>query len=821
MQANAAACAEGPVFCCNGCRFVYGIIHANDLEQFYELGSGVRPPVQPGVFQRKNFDWIAELSSGSGGRFRVQVQGISCLGCVWLVERVFQKFDGALHGRLDPVRAQLALRVIPGVFPAIEFAEAVQRLGYLLGPVSEDGRKDERTDGGLTLRMGVCAALAMNAMLFATPAYCGLAPEDRWTALFEKGALVCATLSMAVGASYFLRRAFTALRMRMVHIDQPIALGLVAAYAGSLAAWWGGDRRALYFDFVSVFTFLMLVGRWVHQTALQGNRLRILDAPSAGLRPTKGERYTVAAGQVVPVRSVLHSPEASLGLEWINGEPEARTVRSGNLVPSGAINLAAGDLSLEALEDWKDSLLAELLEAQPSRDTADAGTQRFISFYVAAVLAIGITGAGGWLLTGHPLVDAMQVLLSVLVVSCPCASGVALPFAGDLAVARMCEASVFVREHAVWARLLRVGRIAFDKTGTLTTETIQLLDRTALDALCAEQTEALGQLVSRSMHPVPTALREALGTSAGGRAPLGGPCVESVGNGTEWTAPDGALWRLGRPGWALGDGHSNPNAAQAVLSRNGLSVAGFEFGEALRTDAKREVEWMHKEGLQVVVLSGDRKDRVQRVSDSLGIPAQCAHGGMTPHAKADWLRAHGALADTLMLGDGANDSLAFAESLCCGTPAVDRGVLGQKADFYYLGRGLGGIRLLIQMARCKRRATVAVLLFTGVYNAVAVALALAGKMHPLWAAVLMPLSSLATLGLVFLFLRRRKNASGGRSGFASTPPAEIPNCLYRSRQASALRAVPAPPSTAAPFAKSLSLRSLMPPLPPELETPPG
>jgi Cu2+-exporting ATPase len=754
MQADSAAIAAGPVFCCNGCRFVHGVITESGLERFYELDTGIRPPVQAGVFQRKNFEWIQALCASSGGRFTVRVQGISCLGCVWLIERVFQNFKGALQGRLDPVRAELQLRALPGVFPAVEFAEAVQRLGYLLGPCHEETPQRKNGHDGFILRLGVCAALAMNAMLFATPAYCGIAPEDRWTALFEKGALVCATLSMAVGGSYFVQRSLAALRMRMVHIDQPIALGLVAAYAGSLAAWWGGERRAVYFDFVSVFTFLMLVGRWVHQTTLQGNRIRLLEGTGAEVRPASGEHYGVAAGQPVPVRSRLLSGEASLGMEWINGEPEARTVRAGNIIPSGAINLTGAALSLEALEDWKDSLLAELVDAQPDRAASDAGTQRFISAYVAAVLCIGTLGAAAWLWTGHAPVQAMQVLLSVLVVSCPCASGVALPLAADLAIMRMREAGVFVREHALWSRLLRVRRIAFDKTGTLTTETVQLLDRTSLDQLPEEAAEALAHLVSHSMHPVPTSLREAMHSAPGALPDTATPSVESVGNGTEWFGPDGTHWRLGRPLWALNAPSRELHSAQAILSKNGIWIAGFDFGERLRTGVRCELAWLQAKGLATVVLSGDKPDRVASVSVSIGLDPQSAHGGLTPHAKAEWLRAHRAAEDTLMLGDGANDSLAFAESLCCGTPAVDRGVLGQKADFYYLGRGLSGIRLLLQMARRKSRATLAVLLFTGIYNAGAIGLALAGRMHPLLAAVLMPLSSLATMGLVVVLLRR-------------------------------------------------------------------
>lgn len=754
MQAASALLAKEPVFCCSGCRFVYGLIHANGLDQFYEFSSGVRPPVQSGVFHRHNFDWLEELSKGGGGVFEVQVQGISCLGCVWLIERVFQKCAGALRARLDPVRGRLEVRVLPGIFPTIEFAETVQRLGYMLGPVANDAAVRPNSNRGLVLRLGVCAALAMNAMLFATPAYCGLAPQDGLTALFEKGALACATLSMLVGGSYFIRRSFNAMRMRMVHIDQPIALGLVAAYGGSVLAWWCGARRALYFDFVSVFTFLMLVGRWVQQAALQANRSRLLDGQVAVLRPSKGERYTVATGQAVPVRSLLHSQKASLGLEWINGEPEARTVLAGNVVPSGAIHLADGSLSLEALEDWRDSLLAELLAAEPVREESDAGTQRFISVYVAMVLGIGSIGAVACWWLGRPLEDALQVLLSVLVVSCPCATGVALPFAADLAVARMRENGVFVREHSLWRRLLQIRRVAFDKTGTLTAESLELSDRTPLEGLSPGQVGAVAHLVGRSMHPVCTALRQALGGLAVVTQVRDVPSVEVVGSGVEWTAPDGAVWRLGRPEWAVGKASGTVEIAQAVLSKDFANVAGFEFGERLRADARGEVDWMKSEGLELVVLSGDRQDRVAHVASSLGIPLDRAHGAMTPHAKADWLRRRGGATDTLMLGDGANDSLAFAESLCCGTPAVDRGVLGQRADFYYLGRGLSGIRRLIQMAGRKRRTTVWVLSFAGCYNAGAVALALAGKMHPLLAAVLMPLSSLFTLGLVMWTLRR-------------------------------------------------------------------
>jgi Cu2+-exporting ATPase len=183
-------------------------------------------------------------------------------------------------------------------------------------------------------------------------------------------------------------------------------------------------------------------------------------------------------------------------------------------------------------------------------------------------------------------------------------------------------------------------------------------------------------------------------------------------------------------------------------------AARFYFADQPRDGARDEIRALQARGLRIAILSGDHPEKVAALAAGLGLGADAAHGGLSPDAKARWLAENNTAAAALMLGDGANDSLAFDQALCRGTPVVHRGVLEQKADFYYLGRGIGGIRALFETNDARRRAQTWLLVFSVAYNITAVGLALAGRMSPLLAAVLMPASSLCTLAIVGAAMRR-------------------------------------------------------------------
>jgi Cu2+-exporting ATPase len=209
-------------------------------------------------------------------------------------------------------------------------------------------------------------------------------------------------------------------------------------------------------------------------------------------------------------------------------------------------------------------------------------------------------------------------------------------------------------------------------------------------------------------------------------------------------------WRLGRAGWAVG----GAGDGATIFARDGVVLAELRFREEIRPLAIQQVRALREAGYGIALLSGDHPDRVRAMADKLGLPAESALGGLSPDAKAARVRALSP-AGVLMIGDGANDSLAFDAALCRGTPAVTSGLLEQKADFYLMGRSLGGLEHLLQAAQRHGRITFRVFAFAVTYNAAAIACALAGLMNPLVAAIIMPLSSLVSLSLVLFSLHRR------------------------------------------------------------------
>jgi Cu2+-exporting ATPase len=266
---------------------------------------------------------------------------------------------------------------------------------------------------------------------------------------------------------------------------------------------------------------------------------------------------------------------------------------------------------------------------------------------------------------------------------------------------------------------------------------------------------ALHALVVDNPHPVSQCLLENLlatgsvAPSAGADAAAPEGLRETIGFGVE-----SGGWSLGRPGWRSepavqprAEADADEAGHDAELVHAGRVVARFRFQDSVRPDVRSELQALQVRGLAVGILSGDRPEKVAGLARDLGLPADRAVGGLSPQAKADWLEAHEAK-HTLMLGDGANDSLAFDCALCRGTPVIHRGVLERKSDFYYLGRGIGGLRALFEIDVVRRRTQWAILIFSVVYNLLAVGLAVAGHMNPLVAAILMPINSLLTLGIV-------------------------------------------------------------------------
>lgn len=770
-------------YCCQGCHYVAQVLRDDGFERFYELkGNTTLPPVGSKVFQEAATDWLEELQNDSEAAATARVasaemgiEGISCLGCVWLIEALFKRQAGSSNIRIDARSGEIGLSWIPGKFDLPDFARELQQIGYRLTERATQSGEESSTRQ-LTFRLGLCGFFLMNTMLFTLPGYLGMGGEFFMAPVFMMLGALFATLSLVVGGGYFISRAWQALRTRVLHIDLPIALGLVAAYAGSMIGCMTGYTSLVYFDFVATFVFLMLAGRWLQEFALQHNRTQMQRQQSGPQEVTltggsqdgrrvsvktvrDGQRYSVRPGEVNPVAATLTDHSGTVSLEWINGEAEPVVWKTERPVPAGAINVGLHELHFEARESWQQSLLAKLLE-RPTDSFRNQRLQTVLKVYIALVLVTAAVGALAWLALSGDVLKATQVFISVLVVSCPCALGVALPLCDDLATSQLRRAGLFIKSGEIWERMRRVRTVVFDKTGTLTMDIPRLVNPKAVAQLDPLSVQALFTLVEHNVHPLARSLRENLMaqhprlTRVTRHEADTVAIEEHIGIGVAWTDSGGNHWTLGKPEWNARDDNFGQPDTRSVLRENGLMITAFRFSEDVRDDAVDALEKLRIRKLNTAILSGDSHERVEAIAQQLKLPPEVTRSECRPEDKARWidLRAPG---EALMIGDGANDSLAFDRAICRGTPVVDRSILEASADFFFFGRSLRCLPRLFETAR-RRDRTVALVFAAAVsYNLAVVGISLAGHMHPLLAAVLMPLSSIATLLISWFGLRSR------------------------------------------------------------------
>ncbi|GEN11095.1 Cu2+-exporting ATPase [Myxococcus fulvus] len=755
--------ASSREFCCAGCEAVHGLLVSQGLTRYYQLTGGkTSPAAEPA--RGRGLSWLeplvtkAEAAPGALCSLELDVQGIHCAACVWLMNELFRRQPGGAGFTVDPALGKARMQWRRGAFDVAGFLRAVEGFGYLFGP---SRKRPAPASLDLPIRLGICVALTMNVMLFSVSFYVGLAPEDGEVfGLFTRLSLWLSTVVVLVGGWPFFRSAWQGLRRGVPHLDLPIALGILLVFGTSLVQARGGRGDLAYFDTLNTFVTLMLVGRWLQQRVLERNRRFLLEDDGAeGLfvRRQEGDQLVtvkvsqvaerdllvIAPGDLVPVDAELLDARARVTTDWMTGEPDEREVLAGQPLPAGAFNAGREAVRALATQSFQDSPLVALLRRPPEGSGRSAGHTRFWESvsrrWVVTVLAVSALGLALWWPSGPD--KALEVAVALLVVTCPCAIGIATPLAYELVQARLRREGFFIRATDLLDRLPRVRQVLFDKTGTLTLGRMELADRSVVESLDDEARDVAFNLASRSNHPVSRCLADAL-SRTGARFVPDARVTEHPGQGLEWVR-GGVSWRLGRADWRSGCASADAPRG-TVLFRDNTSVAAFPLREALRPDARREVSALQAEGHAVWLISGDAPARVRELANSLGVPEAQALGGLRPEDKACTVSRLGST-DSLYLGDGVNDSLAFERALCAGTPAIDRPVMPGKSDFFLVGEGLASLREALRLSRELHQVVRRLLTLAIGYNVVAVAVCLVGWMTPLRAAVAMPATSLATV----------------------------------------------------------------------------
>lgn len=765
------------LYCCRGCKAVAGLIERSGLTRYYDIRRGNGVPIVELPDGPRDRKWLEPIEARREANetptaVTIDLQGVHCTACVWLLQTLFERDANGDSIEINPALGRAELRVGKD-FPLSRFLDEVESFGYRVGPSTDRG--DSLASDGLLVRSGIALALAGNGMLLSAAIHLGLRHGElyRWANHLSFGA---ATLALLIGAPVFARSAWAGLRRGVLHLDLPIALGMGLAFVGSAWSYFVGGG-ANYVDTLTAFVALMLLGRWLQTRVLERNQRELLRDPGydgllvrrvaqgrAELVPCSriepGDELLVSPGDLVPVDATLLDDGAAFSFDWIDGESRPREIGVQGSVPSGALLASASAVRVRANQPFRASEVWSLLQGQRGNDdTTDrtfAGLPKNIGgIYVVFVLvAAALAGAIAWLTT-HDLVHALETTTAALVVTCPCAFGIAVPLAYEVVQSGLRRSGVFVRRPSVFERALAITKVVFDKTGTLTTGRLVLRDESGLASLSAEDRGVLYDLAARSNHPKSRALASALEAHSDLALSTDRRAVEVRGQGLQLEV-DGAQLRLGSPSFALEDAELaaslERDGRDLVYSRDGELVLALATDEQLRPEARQEVARLERDGLDVFMLSGDRDERCHEVGASLGIPGERILGARTPEGKEAWVSEH-APASVLMIGDGLNDARALASAGCSGTPSIERPFTASRCDFYFIAPGLDPVTQILRASRRLAQVVRADLTIAFVYNLFAIGLCLAGVMRPWLAAILMPASSLGTIAYTVISLR--------------------------------------------------------------------
>lgn len=754
--------AGSACFCCHGCEAVHSLLLEQGLGRYYELSETVPPAGSPSARSHTWLEPLVEHAEAQGDvcSLQLDVQGIHCAACVWLMNETYRRKTGSSTIIINPTLGAVSLSWRRGQLDVKSWVSEIEAFGYQFGPARKTASKRSIE---LPLRLGISVALTINVMLFSVSFYFGLSPDDpEIFRLFTWLSLALSTGTVLIGGWPFFQAAVRGLRSGMLHLDLPIAMGISLVYAMSLVQLATTKMRGdfAYFDTLNTFITLMLLGRFLQERMLERNRRFLLEDDGADglvVRKVVGERLVtlkapkvcaddvllVAPGDLVPVEASLLEPNASVSTDWITGEAAPRVVQRGQPIPAGSFNAGRTAFHVRALTAFADSPLVSLLRQPAPREGRQGRHQQLWTSlakrWVVTVVGISALGLLIWLPRGVD--QAVNVAVSLLVITCPCAIGIAIPLAYELTQAALRRAGFYVRSVDLLDRLTSVRHVVFDKTGTLTLGRLELVEAPQLPP--AER-DVAWNLAVRSSHPVASAVSRALEGSA--RYDVTAAIEELPGRGMEWQRPDGC-WRLGRGDWAVGS-----TSRDTVFAKDGVVLAHLATREALRPDAANELHRLASRGYGLWLLSGDAQTRVDTLAATLGIEPDRARGALKPEDKAAQVRSIGAH-HTLYLGDGVNDALAFEQALAAGTPAIDRPVMPSRSDFFLVGEGLSALHQALARSLHLRRVVKRILTISVVYNVAAITASLLGFMSPLAAAVSMPLSTLSLLLVTVTQLR--------------------------------------------------------------------
>jgi Cu2+-exporting ATPase len=676
------------------------------------------------------------------------VDGIRCARCIHAIESALQSEPTITDARVNMSTGRLSVSWAGDETLAQGFANKITALGYGVKPF--DAPKTDHSEDRLLLRYMAIAGFAMgNIMLISVALWSseqsimGIATRD----LLHWLSAMIALPTIAYAGRPFFASALAVLRKGHTNMDVPISLALILACAMSLFETINHGEHA-YFDSAVMLLFFLLIGRWLDARArgkarenaqdllamMQGYATIIEDRktrelPIADLH--EGMELRIAVGEKIPTDCEILQGSSELDTSLVTGETEPRVARVGNTIFGGTINLTS-PLTCRVLKASEDSLLADIIRLMEQAEQGRAHYVRLADkaaqLYTPVVHTLAAAAFLGWFFVGGmPWQDALLIAITTLIITCPCALGLAVPVVQVLSSSWLMKRGILLKSGDALERLASIDAAVFDKTGTLTLGRPELIG--AYDEYAMQ---LAASLAVHSKHPYSAAI-----SAAYSRELLAMQDIQEIAGVGVQARFEGATYALGKA-----------EGVQVALSQDGDRLAAFQFTDTLRPDAHAVIARLQQQSIACELLSGDREAAARNIAEQTGFKVWQA--GLLPAEKTAHIKAlQSAGQHVLMVGDGLNDAPSLAQANISISPASGMDITQNTADIVFQGASLKPVVQALRIARISTRLVRQNFTLAALYNCLAIPLAVAGYVTPLVAAVAMSLSSLIVIANSF------------------------------------------------------------------------
>nr|WP_254444533.1 heavy metal translocating P-type ATPase [Ruegeria sp. HKCCA6707] len=692
----------------------------------------------------------------------LSLPGIHCSACIASVERALNAHPGVEDARVNLTLKRAMIKAAPDT-RATDLIPLLEQAGYEaheLDPGALSATQSDKAGRDLLMRLAVAGFASMNVMLLSVSVWSGASDATR--DMFHWISAAIALPAIAFSAQPFFANAWSALRVRRLNMDVPIVLAILLALVTSLWETALSGEHA-YFDAALTLTFFLLAGRYLDYrtravarsaaeelTALEVPRaIRVVDGVEQEVAVSElkaGDLILVRPGGRMPVDGDIVSGQSELDRSLLTGETLPVFAQQGLAVSSGEVNLT-GPLTIRATAVGEDTSLHRMADlvaiAESGRSRYTSLADKAAKLYAPGVHILSALSFLGWYLYSGDLRTALNIAAAVLIITCPCALGLAVPAVTTAASGRLFRSGMLIKDATALERLAEVDTVVFDKTGTLTSGTPELTNLG--EHTRADLAVALA-LAEASSHPLSVALAQAA-RDAGIKPVSLRDVAEVPGYGTEAIYRDQPV-RLGRAAWV---GGADGDQTTAWLAIGSQAPTRFTFTDSLRPGAVEAVAGFRAAGKEVILISGDTEGAVRALAERLGIENWTAQA--LPQDKAARVQALGARGcKVLMVGDGLNDTAALTAAHVSISPASALDAARVASDIVLLGNDLSPIAEACDTAVKATKRIRENFRIATVYNVIAVPLAVAGLATPLIAALAMSTSSI-TVSLNALRLR--------------------------------------------------------------------